>query len=60
MIIEIKTVDEQIVQIDSHELYEALAKINNLTELTPNHWIDVYGQYWILTAQGFKRVGSSI
>lgn len=56
MTLKIKTIQNQIVEVDASEIYEALATINELTELYANVWQDEFGQKWRLTRKGFTRI----
>ena len=41
-------------------LYEKLAEVNELSELLPNSWFDVYGNEYYLTKKGFISKGNKI
>jgi hypothetical protein len=41
-------------------LYGKLAEVNELSELLPNSWFDVYGNEYYLTKKGFISKGTKM
>jgi hypothetical protein len=39
-----------------NDIYQELAKINNMIEIGHNQWIDKYNQPYILTKKGFIQL----
>ena len=50
----------KLCDIESIALYDALARLNGLTEVKPNQWTNEHGEHYALTKYGFRRYGSAL